>query len=638
MLLALFPKDRAAAPRLLRRWQVAAADVAVVAPDIAIACDANASSCQADRWESHHAGVAVAFDGCLDNRSDLLTLEPRLRVNCSDAELISVLYGRFGHGVINRLLGDFRIVIADRAAGSVLAAVDFACTQRMWWRDCGDAVIFASSISDLYSPDESLPLNDDYLMERVAIGWSDGPSGPFRGATRIRGGEYVVATRGSVRVSKYWCPTRFAAGVDNRSNADCIEGFRHGLRTAVARRIPKEGSVICDLSGGLDSTTVTTMAASILGPDTPHRLHAVTVAYPGAARSDERSPASIVAQATGVNHHILDRGEHQPLYWGMPDSAFYWDEPRFSVHAHATAVAKHQIMSKVGARVSLNGLGAELVLSEHLAWPLFLADSVIRGRWLAAFRGLRYWQRASEVQIPILVYRSCIMPFIRPRVALLDDVKQTVPAWLTPEARRRTRTAIDRKPQVNLWNIGGAWLADQWTAASCMAEQGYSEYAYKSRYPFLDRSLVETVFSMPWTVRVRPSQSKYLLRQLSADFLPQGIRTRHSLTADQTVSQAMARQDLRLRGFTKSLAIAELGYADGALFRSAIAAAQQGTGTNMRSIIGSLSLELWLQSVLSGAWRRQRARQGRSRPPQLTPTFTYHDNMQIERMPCIAES
>jgi asparagine synthase (glutamine-hydrolysing) len=559
--------------------------------------------------ETDQHGIVAVFDGRLDNRPELLrACSLREEGSLSDAALLCAVYERFGEDCTAQLTGDFRFVLVDERARLLLASVDFACSQRLWWRERGSLLVIASGMAELYSPDETLQINEDYLIERLAYGWNSGREGPFVGSARFQPGETLRAGAHALSVRRYWCPTMFvAADSATRTEAACVEEFGRLLRDAVHHRIPRAGTLLCELSGGLDSTSVTAFAGSLLR-DAPGRLHAVTVSYPGSPRTDERRLAATVATAAGAIHHIVEWDAAEPLYRGMPENAYYWDEPRFNVHSHAMALAKDRLLQSIGARVVLTGMGAEPLLCEDMQWPVFLADSLIRGRWRELYGGLITWQGARKSSFVVLVYRSCIAPLVRPISAMTYEGRQVAPPWVTARARRRFEElrAAQLKPIVNRRNSAGAWMAEQWQAAASCADQGYGAYAYESRFPYLHKPLVESVLRMPWSVRRPPEVNKFLLRRLAAELLPPGFATRMSSAADQAVGRALAAQDARLRTFVTGSALAQLGLVDEARLQRGLTLAQNGFGRGLRFLVTTMAIELWTHSVVSGEWRRMR--------------------------------
>lgn len=615
MLVGLFQRHASSTNDMVleRRWNLPESFVRYRSRECVIAADRMTAVARTSSGRENTArpGIVAVCDGRLDNREELLErCGLPAGATISDSALICALYARAGRECARDVSGEVRFVLYDEHEQMLMASVDFACTRRLWWREHGSVVIIGSNIGSLYAADESIRINEDYLIERLVYGWNSGRHGPFEEAARLLPGETLCASTRGLVVRKYWCPTMFVASDSaTRKEEDCLAEFAHLLRDGVQRRIPRDSAVLCELSGGLDSTTITTLAGGILSDDPRARLHAVTVSYPGAPHTDERGPAERVARAAGAVHHVLEWHASEALFGGMPENAFYWDEPRFNVHSHAMALAKHRLLRSIGANVVLSGAGAEPVLCEDMAWPVFLADSLARGRWREVRSGLSRWQSARKTPFAVLLYRACLGPLLRPATAMTYEARQVAPQWVTRRAKRRYEQlrAMQLGPVTNRRNVAGAWMAEQWQAAGSAADQGYGVYAYETRFPFLHKPLVESVLRMPWSVRVVPNVNKLLLRRLATGLLPSGFAKRASPGADQAIGHALAAQGQRVRAFTKHMVLGQLGLVDEERFQHSVSLVQNGFGRGLRFIVTTLAVELWARSVLSGDWQRMQA-------------------------------
>jgi asparagine synthase (glutamine-hydrolysing) len=569
--------------------------------------------------------IVAAFDGRIDNRSDLLSACAMRDEDCrSDSALVAALYRKYGESAAARIVGEFCLFLYDEADRSVYGAVDFASSRRLWWRQVNTSLVMASNIGSLYADSESIRVEEDYFVELLLTGWNGGRGGPLKGSFKLLPGEFLRASRGSAVVRKYWCPTHFEPG-GGRNTDDCVEQLESLLRESVAARIPANENVLCDLSGGLDSTTISSIAGQVLGAERFSRLHGFTVTYPDDPGADERLEASQVARQVGLNHHLVGWPSSELLFRGMPENAYYWDEPRFNVHSHAMALAKQRVLQSIGARRVLNGMGAEVVLCEHMMWPVFFADRFIRGQWGQLLKGLKAWQGRSRIPMSVLFYRSCMAPLINPVAAMRAEVEQRMPPWVTPAAIRRFRHIQSTlpRPVIRRRNTSGTWMAEQWQASASTAEQGYGAYMYESSSPFLHKPLVEAVLGMPWEAKSQPNRNKMLLRRLAVKLLPPGFDKRKMAPADSAVGKALAVQHDHVRRCMTPSTLAEIGIVDESRLLRSIEMLQAGLGRGMRFLVTVGAAELWTRSVVSGDWQRMQVRNLRSIfDPQVSVAHT----------------
>ena len=94
------------------------------------------------------AAEIVSWDGRLDNRSDLLwQLKDSLRGQTSNAALALAAYERWGTSGFVHLIGDWSLVIRDRAKGCVVLASDFAGVRPLYYNVQPGEVLCSSSLS-----------------------------------------------------------------------------------------------------------------------------------------------------------------------------------------------------------------------------------------------------------------------------------------------------------------------------------------------------------------------------------------------------------------------------------------------------------------------------------------------------------
>src|SRR5580692_5912246 len=92
----------------------------------------------------------LSWDGRLDNRDDLLLrLNDSLRSATSNAALALAAYQRWGTGGLVHLIGDWSVVIRDRASRTVILASDFAGVRPLYYHLQPGRVLWSSRLESL---------------------------------------------------------------------------------------------------------------------------------------------------------------------------------------------------------------------------------------------------------------------------------------------------------------------------------------------------------------------------------------------------------------------------------------------------------------------------------------------------------
>lgn len=130
-----------------------------------------------------------------------------------------------------------------------------------------------------------------------------------------------------------------------------------------------------------------------------------------------------------------------------------------------------------------------------------------------------------------------------------------------------------------------------------------SDPPYERRFPFLDRELLEFLYSIPREQLVRPGQRRSLLRRALRGIVPEEIlnRRRKSFVA-RTPAVFISKEWGRACELTTNMLSKSLGLVSEEAVSIECGRARQGLEVPMATLLRTLAIECWLRSV-SGATR-----------------------------------
>lgn len=241
--------------------------------------------------------VWVSYNGELYNHRELRVGLERAG-HCfrsdSDTEVLVHLYeeadGR-PQDMLEPLRGMFAFAIYDTRTGRLLLARDRLGIKPLYWTRNGDGLAFASEVRALaqltghHDPDPSA------VAGYLAWGVVPGPRTIVAGVRELPPGCFLMWQDGKPRLQQWWQPR---PATDPLLASDAVPLLRAALTDAVARHLVAERPVGVFLSSGVDSASVTTLAARG-GP-----VRALTVTFPEAA--DEGQQAAAIARRAGADH------------------------------------------------------------------------------------------------------------------------------------------------------------------------------------------------------------------------------------------------------------------------------------------------------------------------------------------------
>lgn len=332
----------------------------------------------------------LGFDGRLDNREDLARAVGIGRfAGLPDSVILAAAWEKWGEDSPNHLLGDFALAVWDDRHRSLTLACDQTTGGRpIFYHASGDRIAFSTSLAALLCvADVPRDLDPQNLAGAAQWRWPGHGATCFRDIRQLTPGGRLRWSAGRYTVDRYWQPD-WSRRIRYRRDSDYVDAARELLDRAVAAHSRVVGPLVCELSGGLDSTAVVATAAR---QHPERRICTVTaVSDDGAilpreesyAFHDEwtrvRAVAALYPNVTAVRVPAMpmqaDMADPQRQFarTGIPgpnpfDSS--WFDP-----ARAKVAA-------LGARSVLVGASGNLTFSA--AATTHLSDLAADGRWLA---------------------------------------------------------------------------------------------------------------------------------------------------------------------------------------------------------------------------------------------------------------
>lgn len=206
----------------------------------------------ANEDESLHIIVNGEFYGYEDIQKELEAEGHKLRTK-SDSEIALHLYEDLGAHCLQRLRGEFAIVMWDSVNRTLFAARDRFGIKPIFYAQHNGALYFASEIKALFAMGVPARWDGEAVFNSFEFG---GPQMRtlYDGIFQIPPGHYMVATENRIQVKQYWdfnYPKSDSLAV-TKTDAEFEEEFRQVLDEAVRLRLRADVPVGCYLSGGVD--------------------------------------------------------------------------------------------------------------------------------------------------------------------------------------------------------------------------------------------------------------------------------------------------------------------------------------------------------------------------------------------------
>ncbi|MEM8484874.1 MAG: lasso peptide isopeptide bond-forming cyclase [Bacteroidota bacterium] len=492
--------------------------------------------------------VVLTADARIDNRGELLA-DLQLPPTVTDEEIILHAYRRWGATCPVHLIGAYAFAIWDAARQRLFCARDHYGLKPFYYCHVpGQFFAFASELKALLEhPEVPRILNEmavaEHLLAPVDV---DTTITFYKDIARLAPAHSLVVTREEVKQQRYWHldPER---EIRYGSDEEYAEELRRLFAQAVACRTRSAFPVGSMLSGGLDSSSIVSVAAETASKEAP--LYTYSAVFNKMQQSDERpyinmvldkygerlTPRMVAADQLSPLQHYADMLWHQDSAIQAGNLYFFWN--------------LYQQARTDGVRVILDGFDGDTTLSHGIGYLHELARArkwktlvhEVRSHaknWGQPWKGVA-WQWFREYEVApivrkwpaVLNARSIAKEAVRqlprrkaPATAALNwthMLDTTFAAGIRDNIRpQRPMARTEREEHCYL--LGRPVMhriIEVWEASAAAA-------GLELRLPFCDRRLLEFCLALPANQKRRDGWSRVVMRHAMDGVLPRGIQWR----------------------------------------------------------------------------------------------------------------
>ncbi len=447
----------------------------------------------------------------------------------TDSEIALHLYEEKGVACLDDLRGEFAFALWDQTNATLFAARDRFGIKPLFYTQAGDALVIASEVKALFAAGAGAAWDTESVFHNLFLGQHEDRT-LFDGIRQVPAGHYLLATRGGVRVERYWDADypRAEMATDLDSEEACVPRVRALIEECVRLRMRADVPVGCYLSGGVDSSAVLGMAAAYHPKSGGRSVAAFTIAFDHPA-FDESASARRSAAHAGADFHPVAVTETD-FADCFADAVWHGETIQYNAHGPARYLLSKAVQ-KAGYKVVMAGEGAdELFAGYAFARSALLSSGDRWSKWPdRVFRLLRSRTPPERViaSTSKSLERACRVIGVPPDLmASLAERLELIRSIIAPEFalsfRDRDpfrefmaqfdvrRSLAGREPVKQLLYL---WLKSLFVNYVLAGERLDMAHAVEVRLPFLDHKLFELTRAIPASVLGRSGGRKQLLRE-----------------------------------------------------------------------------------------------------------------------------
>ncbi len=459
----------------------------------------------------------------------------------SDTEVIIHLYDKYGADCVLHLRGMFAFAIWDDLDKSLFIARDRIGKKPLLYshQPNGD-LIFGSEFSALLShPAVSREVNFESIDSYLSYLCVPAPQTAFQQIKKLEPAHWLRWRDGKIETKRYWLPD-FSKKI-NISEEEAVEETTRILRESTKLRMISEVPLGAFLSGGVDSSTI----VALMAEESSQPVKTFSIGFEEEDFS-ELKYARQVAEHIGAEHHeFIVKPDALEV---LPMLVEHYGEP----YADASAIATYYVAreTRKHVTVALNGDGGDESFAGYERYfDMRLAE--------------KYHKIPSVVRKVLIENAVNLFPTSELKRSRARDLKRFVKAASLPKVERYFQwvSAIDRQTKDNLYTkefksrLNGddpAAILETWFAkadgggivdATMFTDQqtylpndllvkvdiASMANSLEARSPFLDHKVIEFAASLPENIKLRGTETKYLLKKAASKLVPREVLYRKKM-------------------------------------------------------------------------------------------------------------
>ena len=418
----------------------------------------------------------------------------------SDTEVLLKAYVCFGEKVVEKLNGIYAFAVWNSKDQSLYVARDRAGVKPLYYCLLPDGLIFASEQKQILQYTRKNEITLEGFKELLGVGPSHTPGhGLYKGIEELKPGYYMKLSAGHVELTQYW---ELEANEHKDDFETTVAKTREILLDAIKRQLVSDVPLCTFLSGGIDSSAITAIAASQM-----KNLHTFSIDYEDNLKyfkktdftvSQDNDFIKLISDLNHTNHHycvisnqdLADALTDAVHFHGMPgmadvDSSLYWFCKKI----------------KEDFTVSLSGECADEIFG---GYPWFYREPM---------NGMFPWLRDLAIR------NTLLKPEWQEKLDLVG--------YATERFNESVAMApiLEGDSDLNNEKRQLTYLNTKWFMTTLLDRKDRMSMgaSLEVRVPFADHRLMEYLYNIPWEMKFYDGMEKGLLRKALEGVLPDEV-------------------------------------------------------------------------------------------------------------------
>lgn len=291
----------------------------------------------------------------------------------SDGEVICYLYEEYGDHLFSKLDGMFAIALWNEKKRELMLARDFPGEKPLYYSCLSETeIVFASELKSIvHFPKLDLTFNYQGIWDLPTFLWIPEPDTIYKNIRALMPGHILKINENKTVIKSFIdnsCET-----ITNLSDNDLLKETRSIVEMSIKSRLLSDVKVGSFLSGGLDSSIVSSIAAKHLPSLSTFTIGFDDILDPYHGTADESKEAEELARIINTKHYTI-HANSKMIQNCFNEFVDFSDQP-FGVSSGMGILLVSKAAKELGVKVLLSGDGADECFGGY-SWYAHLSDKI----------------------------------------------------------------------------------------------------------------------------------------------------------------------------------------------------------------------------------------------------------------------
>lgn len=466
--------------------------------------------------------IVIVFNGEIYNflelRSELQSLGVQFK-SSSDTEVIIYAYLHWGKDCFAKFNGMFALALLDKGSNKLLLARDHAGIKPLYYSFANNQLLFASEVRAFKQVNAQWPEQPNWRIYFLTFGHLPEPITTLQDVYPLAKGTCMEVDVHTLQYSTEKFYQQYYQYTIN-DVATATEKVRETLTKAVERHLISDAPIGLFLSGGLDSSLLTLLAK----PFIPDNLHTLSIVFENEKYS-EKYYQDIIIKKTGAKHksYLVTQKDFED---SITDIIAAMDQPSTD-GINSYFICKYA--KEYGLKAVLSGLGADELFGGYRSFNRSKNIRFLQKLPHFMFHVAGIFPDDKRKKIGFLSINDALGEYLFNRGFFLPHQVASLLGCSLEEVNQAINNMRTQVPDYVKYMASEEKVSylesNLYMQNQLLKDTDYMSmwHSVEVRVPFLDKELINLVYSINPDIRYNRQQVKYLLIKAFGNELPEEI-------------------------------------------------------------------------------------------------------------------